>query len=78
MTAGSTASIALTHTLFAQGANQASVQLEDASGSPMADPTPADNSASVTTKISGGTRTTDIQVTGAAQAGGPSAGSSDT
>lgn len=78
MASGTSASITLSETLFAQGANQASAQIEDASGNLLADPTPADNSASVTTTIAGPTSTTDIQVTGSAQNGGPNAGLADT
>jgi len=78
MASGTSASITLSETLLAQGANQASAQIEDASGNPLADPTPADNSASVTTTIAGPNSTTDIQVTASAQNGGPNAGLADT
>jgi uncharacterized repeat protein (TIGR01451 family) len=74
---GSSASITLAETILAQGANQASAQIEDAKGAPVADPTPANNAASVTTTILGPTSTTDIQVTGSAQNGGPNAGAAD-
>jgi len=54
--------------------NQASVLAKDASGITFADPTPANNTASVTTTVdnSGVTpTTTDLQITGSASNGGP-------
>jgi uncharacterized repeat protein (TIGR01451 family) len=77
MAPGSSASITLAETLLAQGSNQALAQIEDVSGVPVADPTPANNSASVTTTIVGPASTTDIQVTGSAQNGGPNTGAVD-
>ena len=52
--------------MFAAGTSQASVAIDDASGNPLLDPTPGDNSASFTTVINAPTSITDIQVTGAA------------
>ena len=77
MAPGSSASITLAETLLAQGSNQALAQIEDVSGVPVANPTPANNSASVTTTIVGPASTTDIQVTGSAQNGGPNTGAVD-
>ena len=78
MAAGATATITVQLEILAQMTNQASVVALDASGSTTADPTPADNSASVSTSVALPTSTTDIQVTGSAQNGGPAAGSADT
>jgi uncharacterized repeat protein (TIGR01451 family) len=77
MAAGSTAVITFTLDVSAQGANQASVQARDAAGNLLADPTPGDNTASLTTTINGTKTTTDIQVTGSAHNGGPAAGTAD-
>ena len=45
---------------------------------PIADPTPADDTASATTSITAPQTTTDVQVTGSAANGGPAVGSADT
>lgn len=78
MSAGASATISVTLTIFASGSNQASVVMDDSNGNLVTDPTPGDNSAAVTTTVNAPTSTTDIQVTGAAQNGGPAAGSADT
>jgi len=78
LAAGATASINVTLTMFATGTSQASAVIDDAAGNPLTDPTPGDNSASVTTAISAPSSTTDIQVTGSTQNGGPAVGTSDT
>ena len=78
LAAGATASINVTLTMFASDASQASAVIDDASGNPLTDPTPGDNSASVATAMIASSSTTDIQVTGAAQNGGPAVGTSDT
>jgi len=57
--------------------NSASVADFDATGNPITDATPANNTASATTTVTPPVQT-DIQVTGAAQNGGPNAGSIDT
>ena len=75
---GGTASISLVLNLTAQTTNTASVSMNDAAGNPIVDPTPADDTASATTSIATPTTTTDIQVTGAAQNGGPAVGTADT
>lgn len=76
--AGANATITVTLTMFSAGASQASAAIDDASGNPLTDPTPGDNSAGVTTAINAPTSITDIQVTGSAQNGGPAVGTSDT
>lgn len=57
---------------------QASVVALDANGTPFTDPTPANNTASVTTTVTLPPTTTDVQVTGSAQNGGPAHGTTDT
>jgi uncharacterized repeat protein (TIGR01451 family) len=78
MAAGGTATVTVTLTVNAQITNTASVKSTDASGAVLTDPTPANNSSSVTTALSTPQTTTDIQVVGAAQNGGPAVGQIDT
>jgi hypothetical protein len=72
------ATVTLTLRLTAQTTNTATVSMKDAAGNPITDPTPADDTASATTSISAPQTTTDVQVTGSAQNGGPAVGSADT
>jgi uncharacterized repeat protein (TIGR01451 family) len=67
-------------TLVGSVTNNASVQLKDAAGNLLTDPNTANNSASFTTTIGSSAPpvTTDIQLSGSAQNGGPAVGSSDT
>jgi uncharacterized repeat protein (TIGR01451 family) len=58
--------------------NSASVVMKDANGAILTDPTPGDEQASSTTAINVPQTTTDIQVNGSAQNGGPAVGSADT
>lgn len=78
MAAGGTATINVTLNLSGTITTQASVVALDATGSPYTDPTPANNTASVTTSVTVPSTTTDIQVTGSAQNGGPAHGTADT
>ena len=78
MLPGASATIRVTVSLTATATNTASVQAFDAAGAPLSDPNPANNSASATTTIGPPPTTTDIQVTGAAQNGGPAVGTLDT
>ncbi len=78
MATGGTATVTVTLTVNAQITNTASVQSTDASGAVLDDPVPANNSSSVTTALSTPQTTTDIQVVGAAQNGGPVVGNIDT
>jgi uncharacterized repeat protein (TIGR01451 family) len=64
--------------LTAQTTNTATGSMKDATGNPLTDPTPADDTTSATTSISAPSTTTDVQVTGSAQNGGPAVGSADT
>lgn len=72
------ATVTLTLSLTAQTTNTATVSMKDAAGNPITDPTPADDTASATTSISAPQTTTDVQVTGSAQNGGPAVGTADT
>jgi len=78
MPAGASVVVNITLNLSAQGSNQVSVQALDAGGNLLSDPNPANNTFSVATGINGVKNTTDIQVTGSAQNGGPAAGQTDT
>lgn len=78
MLPGASATITVTLNLQATTTNTASVQAFDAAGAPLSDPNPANNAASFTTSIGPPPSTTDIQVTGAAQNGGPAVGTVDT
>jgi uncharacterized repeat protein (TIGR01451 family) len=72
------ATVTLVLQLTAQTTNTASGSMKDAAGNPLTDPTPSDDTASATTSISAPSTTTDIQVTGSAQNGGPAVGTADT
>ncbi|HKT52280.1 MAG TPA: fibronectin type III domain-containing protein [Candidatus Angelobacter sp.] len=72
------ATVTLVLQLTAQTTNTASGSMKDAAGNPLSDPTPADDTAAATTSISAPSTTTDIQVTGSAQNGGPAVGTADT
>lgn len=72
------ATVTLALRLTAQTTNTAKVSMKDAAGNPIADPTPADDTASATTSITAPQTTTDVQVTGSAANGGPAVGSADT
>ena len=75
---GASATVTLTATAGTTTVtNTASVADLDAAGNPITDATPANNTASATTTVTPPVQT-DIQVTGAAQNGGPNAGSPDT
>ncbi|MBZ5491825.1 MAG: fibronectin type III domain-containing protein [Acidobacteriia bacterium] len=71
------AKVTITLNVTAQITDSASVQAFDATGTALTDPTPANNSASITTVIAAPTTTTDIQVTGSPANGGPSVNTAD-
>lgn len=71
------ATVKITLNVTAQITDSASVQAFDATGTALTDPTPANNSVSITTSIAAPSTTTDIQVTGAAANGGPSVNTAD-
>jgi uncharacterized repeat protein (TIGR01451 family) len=72
------ATVTLVLQLTTQTTNTATGSMKDSAGNPLTDPTPADDTAASTTSISAPTTTTDIQVTGSAQNGGPAVGTADT
>ena len=77
--AGGSWTITVTFTLTATTVvNSATVQGQDTTGAPLPDPNPANNTAIVSTQIAAPATTTDIQVVGSAQNGGPAVGSTDT
>jgi uncharacterized repeat protein (TIGR01451 family) len=78
MLPGASATITVTLTLQATTTDSASVQAFDTTGLPLSDPNPANNTAFATTVIAPPPTTTDIQVVGAAQNGGPAVGTPDT
>ncbi len=78
MVASASASVTVVLNVSAQIINQASVSAFDAGGGLYTDPTPANNTASVTTAVAIPSSTTDVQVTGSAQNGGPTVGLTDT
>lgn len=77
---GASITITVTLNLSASITNSASVQALDSTGNPVPDPNLLNNSASFTTTLLPPVpiTTTDIQVTGSAQNGGPAVGTLDT
>jgi uncharacterized repeat protein (TIGR01451 family) len=71
------ATVKITLNVTAQITDSASVQAFDANGTALTDPTPANNSTSITTTIAAPTTTTDIQVTGSPANGGPAVNTAD-
>ena len=78
MAGGASSTITVALDLSGTVTTQASVVALDAGGTAYADPTPSNNTASVTTSVPAPTTTTDVQVTGSAQNGGPAHGTPDT
>lgn len=78
LAAGGGATITVILNLSGTITTQATVVALDAGGSPFTDPTPANNTASVTTSVAVPSTTTDVQLTGSAQNGGPAHGTADT
>jgi hypothetical protein len=78
MAAGGAATITVILNLSGTITTQGTVVALDANGAPFTDPTPGNNTASVTTSVAVPSTTTDIQVTGSAQNGGPAHGTADT
>jgi hypothetical protein len=78
MLPGASATITLTLTLQATTTDSASVQAFDSAGLPLSDPNPANNTGFATTVIAPPPTTTDIQLVGSAQNGGPAVGTVDT
>ncbi len=78
MAGGATATISVVLNLSGTITTQATVAALDFNGSLFTDPTPDNNTASVTTSVAVPPTTTDVQVTGSAQNGGPNHGTADT
>ncbi len=75
---GASMTITVTLNITASTTNSASVQAFDSAGNPLLDPNPLNNTAFATTTVGPPPSTTDIQVTGSAQNGGPAVGTVDT
>jgi uncharacterized repeat protein (TIGR01451 family) len=72
--AGGSATLTVTLNVTAAITNTVTVNANDASANPLLDPVPVNNTASANTGIAPLPTTTDLQVTGSAQNGGPTAG----
>jgi uncharacterized repeat protein (TIGR01451 family) len=73
-----TATVTVVLNLTAAITNTATVTANDAGGNPVADPSPVNNTASLNTGITAPPTTTDLQVTGSPQNGGPTSGPTTT
>jgi uncharacterized repeat protein (TIGR01451 family) len=78
MISGTSAAVNVTLSVFSAITNTATVNANNASGNPVTDPNPVNNTASVNTVIAAPPTTTDLQVTGSPQNGGPTSGTSAT
>jgi uncharacterized repeat protein (TIGR01451 family) len=76
--AGANATVAVILNVTAAITNTATVSANDQAGSPITDPLPLNNTATFSTAIAPPPTTTDLQVTGAAQNGGPASGPATT
>ncbi|HVG91259.1 MAG TPA: fibronectin type III domain-containing protein, partial [Alphaproteobacteria bacterium] len=74
MASGGNATVTITLNVTSAITNTASVQGNDLNGAALGDPNPVNNSASLNTAIGPPPTTTDLQVSGSAQNGGPTAG----
>lgn len=74
MVVGGSATVMVTLNITASITNTASVQGNDLNGVALGDPNPVNNSASVNTAVTPPPTTTDLQVTGSPQNGGPTSG----
>jgi uncharacterized repeat protein (TIGR01451 family) len=75
---GGSATITVTLSVTSAITNTATVNANDAGGNPVPDPSPANNTASINTAITPPPTTTDLQVTGSPQNGGPTSGPATT
>lgn len=78
MVVGGSATVTVVLNVTSAITNTATISANDASGNPISDPSPVNNTASFSTTISAPATTTDIQVTGSPQNGGPTAGPTTT
>jgi len=76
--AGSNATLTVVLNVTSAITNTATVSANDAAGNPLTDPSPVNNTASFSTSITAPPTTTDLQVTGSAQNGGPNSGPATT
>jgi uncharacterized repeat protein (TIGR01451 family) len=72
------ATVTVVLNLTAAITNTATVGANDAAGNPVTDPSPVNNTSSLTTAIAAPPTTTDLQVTGSPQNGGPTSGATTT
>ncbi|HEY7403596.1 MAG TPA: fibronectin type III domain-containing protein [Candidatus Angelobacter sp.] len=76
--AGGNATVTITLNVTAAITNTATVNANDANGNPVVDPAPANNTFSLNTGLAQPPTTTDLQVTGSPQNGGPTSGPNTT
>ena len=74
---GARATVSVTLNVTGTATNTAKVQANDTAGAVLSDPNASNNSASVTTNVAVATSTTDLQLSGSVQNGGPAVGSAD-
>ena len=78
MPVGASVLIPVTLNITGSATNTAKVQANDAAGVVLTDPSPSNNSFSIATNVAVATTTTDLQLNGSAQNGGPPVGTADT
>ncbi|HSK43876.1 MAG TPA: hypothetical protein VLA83_08320, partial [Candidatus Binatia bacterium] len=78
MVVGGSATITVVLNVTSAITNTATISANDASGNPLTDPSPVNNTANFNTSIAPPPTTTDLQVTGSPQNGGPTAGPATT
>lgn len=75
---GGSATVTVIFNVTSAITNTATVNANDAAGNPLPDPVPVNNTATFNTAITAPSTTTDLQVTGSAQNGGPASGPTTT
>ena len=78
ITVNGSATVTVVLNLTSSITNTATVVANDAGGNPLTDPSPVNNTASLNTAITAPPTTTDLQVTGSPQNGGPTSGATTT
>jgi uncharacterized repeat protein (TIGR01451 family) len=78
MVVNGTATVTVVLNLTSSITNTVTVVANDAGGNPLTDPSPVNNTASLNTAITAPPTTTDLQVTGSPQNGGPTSGPTTT
>ncbi len=74
MIVGSSATVTVVLNVTASITNNATINANDANGNPVSDPNPANNAANFSTTVGPPPTSTDLQVSGSPQNGGPTAG----